>query len=172
VLEVSAPCSKPGSQVVCRKGFPPFEVPDSIRELALRPRIPRLLRLCPLPARSSLISLFRRITGVSANGNAILEVAARAGSGDWNTLSSTVFVFFGRPFLPVFSIGSGPSSFRPRVDRSCFSGGPSSSRDDRLRRPRDGFPFIAPFMPGSSSAAPPEVLLCFVFGGRPLFGEF
>ena len=51
----------------------PFDVPDSIKELALRPLIPKLLRLCPFPA--CLISLFRRMTGVSAKGSAIFDVA-------------------------------------------------------------------------------------------------
>ena len=46
----------------------PFDLPVSINELALRPLIPRLLLR---DAFVFLISLFRRIIGVSANGRAI-----------------------------------------------------------------------------------------------------
>lgn len=48
--------------------YPPLDMPLSISELALLPRRPVLLRLCPslLPLR---ISLFRVMTGVSANGS-------------------------------------------------------------------------------------------------------
>lgn len=50
----------------------PIDSPDSIKELALRPRMPTLLRLEEdLPLFSFLISLFRRMTGVSAKGKAI-----------------------------------------------------------------------------------------------------
>lgn len=37
----------------------PLDAPESIRELALRPRIPRLLRRCPLPDFVPRNSLFR-----------------------------------------------------------------------------------------------------------------
>jgi hypothetical protein len=50
----------------------PFDVPESISELALRPRIPRLLLRDPL-LTSLRISLFLRIIGVSANGRAIFR---------------------------------------------------------------------------------------------------
>lgn len=50
----------------------PFDMPLSISELALRPRRPVLLLLCPslLPLR---ISLFLVMTGVSANGSIMLR---------------------------------------------------------------------------------------------------
>jgi hypothetical protein len=50
----------------------PFELPESINELALRPLSPRLLLRSPFPTLPSRIALFLRITGVSANGRAIL----------------------------------------------------------------------------------------------------
>jgi len=54
-----------------RSQIPPLELPVSIKELALRPRSPKLLLLSPLPLFPSRIALFRLITGVSANGSAI-----------------------------------------------------------------------------------------------------
>ena len=51
----------------------PFDFPLSMRELALRPLLPRLLLLWPLFAR---ISLFRRCMGVSAKGKAILVASS------------------------------------------------------------------------------------------------
>ena len=57
------------------RGYIPFDAPESISELALRPLIPRLFLLGPFPPRPSLISLFLLMTGVSATGKAIFEVA-------------------------------------------------------------------------------------------------
>lgn len=48
----------------------PLDFPLSIKELARRPLLPRLLRRCPF-STPFLISLFRLIIGVSANGRAI-----------------------------------------------------------------------------------------------------
>ena len=59
------------SQITPEIRFLPFDFPESIRELALRPLLPRLLLLDPLDAPFR-ISLFRRMIGVSANGRAIL----------------------------------------------------------------------------------------------------
>lgn len=75
-----------------------------MRELALRPRIPRLLRLCPLPDFVPRNSLFRWITGVSANGRATFVPAD--GSGDLNPLVSLVLGRPGRPLFPFFSVGA------------------------------------------------------------------
>lgn len=49
----------------------PFDAPLSIKELALRPRIALLLRRVPFTL-DFRISLLRWMTGVSANGSAIL----------------------------------------------------------------------------------------------------
>lgn len=72
----------------------PFEAPVSISELALLPRIPRLLRRCLLPPPPVAlfllfcirISLFRRRTGVSAKGRLIfcgLGSRGVRGTGLW-----------------------------------------------------------------------------------------
>lgn len=53
---------------LARSHLLPLDFPVSIKELALRPLKPRLLRRALLVF---LISLFRRMTGVSANGKAI-----------------------------------------------------------------------------------------------------
>lgn len=65
------------SKLLCasEQNHTPFDAPESISELALRPLIPRLFLLCPFPPRPSLISLFLLMTGVSATGKAIFEVA-------------------------------------------------------------------------------------------------
>lgn len=64
-------------KVLCAsgRGYTPFDAPESISELALRPLIPRLFLLCPFPPRPSLISLFLLMTGVSATGKAIFDEA-------------------------------------------------------------------------------------------------
>lgn len=54
--------------VTARVDSLPLDLPVSINELALRPLIPRLLLRAALVF---LISLLRRIIGVSANGKAI-----------------------------------------------------------------------------------------------------
>lgn len=59
----------------------PLELPVSIRELALLPRRPRLLLRSAVPPFPSLMALLRRMTGVSANGKAIL-VAPCLSAGD------------------------------------------------------------------------------------------
>lgn len=50
----------------------PLEFPDSMSELALRPRLLKLLLLSPLFDLPSRIALLRLMTGVSATGSAIL----------------------------------------------------------------------------------------------------
>lgn len=47
----------------------PFPRPSSIKLLALRPRMPELLRRCPFSALPLRISLLRLMTGVSAKGS-------------------------------------------------------------------------------------------------------
>lgn len=71
----------------------PLDLPESIKELALRPRLHRLLLRDPVCA-PFLISLLRRMIGVSANGRAIL-VASKVIStgGAW---SSPSFDLLGR----------------------------------------------------------------------------
>ena len=57
---------------------PPLDFPVSINELALRPRMPRLLLRA---AFVFLISLFRRMIGVSANGRAIFVASNETSIG-------------------------------------------------------------------------------------------
>lgn len=83
---------------------PPLDVPESIRELALLPLIPKLLRLFPFSDFFVLISLFRCMTGVSAIGS---EIFAVCGSGDTNPFLSSGFAFAGLPFFRFFSTGPG-----------------------------------------------------------------
>jgi hypothetical protein len=78
----------------------PFDIPLSISELALLPRKPVLLLLCPslLPLR---ISLFRVMTGVSAKGSMIL---CAFGSRFFATVSSFCVGVFA-PTKAVFCSG-------------------------------------------------------------------
>ena len=106
------------------RGFSPLDAPESIKELALRPRIPKLLLLFPFSDFAAvLISLFRCITGVSAIGSVILAVPDGCGSGDTKPFSSSVFDLLGLPFLRFFSAGT--ASFRNEL--CIFSGCGSGS---------------------------------------------
>lgn len=78
----------------------PLEAPESIKELALRPRISELIRRRPLPDFFPLSSLLRCITGVSATGKATL-----VGSGDLNPFVSAIFDLAGRPGFLFFCSG-------------------------------------------------------------------
>jgi hypothetical protein len=99
-----------------------------MRELALRPRKPRLLRLSPFPLLFSRIALFLLITGVSAKGSAILvaewsrsvsgsggcEVTSECGrcllfSGDDGGFAGTALSNTGSCFCRV--LGSGLASW-------------------------------------------------------------
>lgn len=92
--------------------FLPLEVPESINELARRPRIPKLLRRRPLSPFAPRNSLFRWITGVSAIGRG--TVLPAGGSGDLKPFVSAGFDRAGRPRFPFFSCGAftGDSVFR------------------------------------------------------------
>lgn len=134
----------------------PFDVPESIRELALRPLIPKLLRLCPFPPRSCLISLFRRMTGVSATGNAIfVPLSWRSLSGDSKLAWFVGCDLEGRP---LFGVCDGGSSLRFRLTRFPVCGSKESLPERRL----EGFPLDV-------LSSPTDALAAWAFGGRPLF---
>lgn len=158
------------TKVLCtsERGYTPFDAPESISELALRPLIPRLFLLCPFPPRPSLISLFLLMTGVSATGKAIFEVALCEGSGDRKLTSTGAFALAGRPFFAGFSIGNGGSSSRFRDCRPGTSA--CNSTDTLFGRPLVAFVFfmLAPTLSTMVSSA--DWAAC-NFGGRPLRGE-
>src|SRR3954469_546561 len=90
--------------ILDRQGNLPFDVPESIKSLARRPRLLKLLRrpfLSPFPPRSSLL---RWITGVSAVGSATL-VPAGGCSGELYPFVSSAFALGGRPFLGFLASG-------------------------------------------------------------------
>lgn len=98
----------------------PLDAPESIKELALRPLIPKLLLRLPFSDLAAVrISLFRCMTGVSAIGNVIF---VPDDSGETKPFRSSVFDLLGLPFLRFFSAGtaSGWSCFRD--DRRVVSG--------------------------------------------------
>lgn len=151
-----------------KKGYAPFDAPESISELALRPLIPRLFLLCPFPPRPSLISLFLLMTGVSATGKAIFEVAPWEGSGDRKLMSTVGFALAGRPFFTGFSIGNGGSSSRCRV---CLLGTSACNSTDTLfGRPLVALVFFV-LTPTSSVVVSSAGWAVCAFGGRPLRGE-
>ena len=146
----------------CR-GFSPLDAPESIKELALRPRIPKLLRLFPFSDFAAvLISLFRCITGVSAIGNVILAVPDGCGSGDTKPFLSSVFDLLGLPFLRFFSVGnaSGWSRFRNEL---CISSGCGSGSAAVF--------FVRVCRLGCSSTTSAVFSSKGLLRGRPFFGD-
>lgn len=156
----------------------PFDVPESIRKLALRPRILKLLRRRPLSLLSPfppLNSLLRWITGVSATGSATF-VPSGGCAGELYPFDSDTctccLAFGGRPaFFGFFVSGWCSGLSRARDERIVFVGCDSGSVCAVFAAPLVGlllgsstlFPFAGTALGVISSS------LCF-FRGRPLFG--
>jgi hypothetical protein len=156
----------------------PFDVPESIRKLALRPRILKLLRRRPFSLLSPfppLNSLFRWITGVSATGSATF-VPSGGCAGELYPFDSDTcacfLAFGGRPaFFGFFVSGWCSGLSRVREERIVFVGSNSGSVCVVFAAPLVGLlvgsSTLLPFSGTALEVASSPV--CFL-RGRPLFG--